>query len=270
MMQNRTLEQLRAGRLSLGVVLRYSRTVDIARAMRACGADWLFLDLEHSAMSLENASAISVAALDAGVTPLVRVPAMELGMAARALDSGALGVLMPHVETVDEARAIAAAFRYPPAGRRSSTTTLPHFRFTMPSLTDACRELDAQTLVAVILETPRAVENAERIAEVPGIDVLMIGASDLTLELGLHGRYDDPRVVAMLERVARAGVAHGKAVGIGGIGDDAGIARCYRAGMRMILAGTDMSLLMAATAARTEALRELLGDAGPDAAKQAR
>ena len=258
MIQNPTLEQLRAGHLSLGVVLRYARTVDIARAMRACGIDWLFLDLEHSAMSLDAASAISVAALDAGITPLVRVPAMDFARAARALDTGALGILMPHVETAEEARAIAAAFRYPPFGHRSSTSTLPHFSFRMPSLPEACRQLDAATLVAVILETPKAVENVEAIAAVPGIDVLMIGASDLTLEMGMHGQYDDSRIVSLFERVVAAGRSHGKFVGIGGVGDDAGIARCFRMGMQMIVAGTDMSFLMSAVTQRARALRKVL------------
>jgi len=258
MIQNPTLEQLRAGSLSLGVVLRYARTVDIARAMRACDLDWLFLDLEHSAMSLDTTSAISVAALDVGITPLVRVPAMDLTLAARALDTGALGVLMPHVDTAEEAHAIAAAFRYPPFGHRSSTSTLPHFNFKLPPLAEACRQLDAATLVAVILETPKSVENVEQIAAVPGIDVLMIGASDLTLEMGMHGQYGDPRVVSMLERIVAAGRRHRKFVGIGGIGDDAGIARCYRMGMQMILTGTDMSFLMSAASLRTGALRKLL------------
>jgi 2-keto-3-deoxy-L-rhamnonate aldolase RhmA len=258
MIENPTLEQLRGGGLSLGVVLRYARTPDIARAMRACGLDWLFLDLEHSAMSLDTASAISVAALDVGITPCVRVPAMDFALAARALDTGALGVLMPHVETVEETRAIAAAFRYPPSGHRSSTSTLPHFDFKVPSLQEACRQLDAATLVAVILETPKSIENVDAIAAVPGVDVLMIGASDLTLEMGMHGQFGHPRVVSMLERVAQAGRRHGKFVGIGGVGDDADVARCYAMGMQMLLAGTDMSFLMSAASGRADALRKLL------------
>src|SRR5438046_402029 len=99
MIYNLALESMRAGGAALGVVLRYERGPHIARAMRASGFEWLFIDLEHSSMPLDAVAAISVASLDAGITPMVRVPVMDLGMAVRVLDTGALGVLMPHVET---------------------------------------------------------------------------------------------------------------------------------------------------------------------------
>jgi 2-keto-3-deoxy-L-rhamnonate aldolase RhmA len=256
--RNAVLDQLKADELSLGVIVRYARTVDVAKAMRACGMDWLFLDLEHSAMTLDTAAQISVAALSAGIAPFVRVPAMQLGMACRALDGGALGVLLPHVDTAEEAQAIARALRYPPFGQRSTSSTLPHFDFAPPPLAEAIRQIDAATLVAVILETPKAIANVDAIAAVAGIDVLMIGGSDLTLEMGLHDRFDDPRVVSAFERVVAAGRRHGKAVGMGGVGDDAMVERFCKMGVRMIAAGSDMSFLMSAATRRTAALRERL------------
>lgn len=255
---NSVLEQLRADQLSLGVIVRYARTVDIAKAMRACGMDWLFLDLEHSAMTLDTASQISVAALSAGITPLVRVPAMALSMATRALDCGALGVLLPHVETADEARAIARALRYPPLGQRSTTSTLPYFDFDPPPLVEATRQIDAATLVAVILETPQAIANVDDIAAVDGIDVLMIGGSDLTLEMGLHDQFGDPRVADAFARVVVAGRRHGKAVGMGGVSDESMIERFFQMGVRMIAAGSDLSFAMAAAKQRSAALRARL------------
>jgi 2-keto-3-deoxy-L-rhamnonate aldolase RhmA len=262
MIRNLALDSMRAGETALGVVIRHERGPHIARAMRASGFDWLFLDLEHSAMPLDAVAAISTASLDAGITPIVRVPAMDLGTAIRALDTGALGVLMPHVETAAEAQAIARAFRYPPLGHRSISSTLPQFHFQSPPAEEACRTLDAATLVGVMLETPAAVENAEAIAAVPGIDLLFIGAVDLAAEAGLHGHADHPILAAMFQKVVRAASRHGKLVGIGGIADDALLARCQAMGMRMVLLGTDLGFMMAAASARTRSLRAALGRSG--------
>jgi 4-hydroxy-2-oxoheptanedioate aldolase len=255
MVQNPALDCMRGGGTALGVVLRFERGPHIARAMRSCGFDWLFIDLEHGSMPLDAVAGISVAALDAGITPLVRVPPMDLATAVRVLDTGALGVLMPHVETVDEARAIAAAFRYPPSGHRSISSTLPHFRFNPPPIAQACRALDEATLVGVMLETPSAVQRADSIAAVPGIDFLFVGAADLTAEAGLHGGTDHPQVMAMFRTVADAARKHGKLVGIGGVSDDAVLAGCCEMGMQLILLGTDLGFMMSAATARTRAVR---------------
>src|SRR5919106_6920011 len=113
-LHNAARERLDAGELGLGVILRQARTVDIAPIMRSCGYDWLFLDLEHNSMDLDTAVQIAVAALGAGIAPVARVPAGQLWLATRFLDGGGLGVVVPHVDTPEEARRIADALRYPP------------------------------------------------------------------------------------------------------------------------------------------------------------
>ena len=258
MLRNHTLEQLRSDQLSLGVVIRQARTVDIAKAMRACDFDWLFLDLEHNSMSIDMAAQICVAALDTGITPLVRVPRMDLTLAARALDNGALGIVMPHVDSAEEAQAIASALRYAPLGHRSFTSSLPHFDFRVPPLAEATRQLNDLTMVTVMLETPQAIDNVEAIAGVDGIDVLMIGGTDLSIELGTPGRYEDPRMVESFEKVIAAARRHGKLAGMGGIFDEAVARRYVAMGMRMILSGVDLGLMMAAATQRTAAFRKLL------------
>src|SRR5579863_9854311 len=127
--QNAAKDRLAAGEMALGVILRNSRTVDIAPAMKAAGYDWLFLDLEHNSMDLDTAVQISVAALGAGIAPVARVPAGQLWMATRFLDGGGIGIVMPHVDTPDEAQKIAQALRYPPQGHRSVAGGLPHFGY---------------------------------------------------------------------------------------------------------------------------------------------
>lgn len=254
---NPARERLNAGELSLGVGLRQARTVEIAKLMRAAGFDWLFIDLEHNAMSIETAAEISVAALDAGIAPLVRVPQGQHWMATRALDGGALGIVMPHVDTVEEAREIADRLRYPPVGHRSVAGGLPQLDFKPAKVGEATRALNAATLVVVMLETPRAIENADAIAAVPGIDVLLIGTNDLALEMGIPGEVGDERIAAAYERVIAACRTHGKWPGMGGVYVEELMRRYVAAGMRFVLSGNDATLLLAAATQRAGFLRGL-------------
>ncbi len=199
-LRNSARLRLEAGELALGVGIRQSRTVDIASIMKACGYDWLFLDLEHNSMDLDTAVQISVAALGAGIAPIARVPAGQHWLATRILDGGGLGIVMPHVDTAEEAREIADRLRYPPRGHRSIAGGLPHFGYAPVSTAAATVAIDAATLVVVMLETPKAIANAAAIAAVPGIDSLLIGTSDLSIELGIPGQFDDERIVAAYRR----------------------------------------------------------------------
>ena len=125
--RNAAREKLEAGQLSLGVGVRMTRSVEIAKAMAVAGFDWLFLDMEHGVMSLEACAQISTAALDAGIAPIARVPNGEYAIATRALDNGALGIVMPHVDTAAEAREVVDRLKYPPLGHRSMGGIGPHY-----------------------------------------------------------------------------------------------------------------------------------------------
>src|SRR5262249_26155207 len=219
-LRNPVRVRLEAGELALGIGIRQSRTVDIAAIMKACGYDWLFLDLEHNSMDLDTAVQISVAALGAGIAPIVRVPAGQFWLATRVLDGGALGIVMPHVDTADQAREITDRLRYPPQGHRSVAGGLPHFRYTPVGPGRARAAVNAATLVVVLIETPTAVANAAAIAAVPGIDALLIGTSDLSMELGIPGQLGDARIVDAYRTVIDACRAHGKFAGIGGVSED--------------------------------------------------
>jgi 2-keto-3-deoxy-L-rhamnonate aldolase RhmA len=257
-LRNTARDRLAAGELALGVGIRQSRTVDIASIMKACGYDWLFLDLEHNSMDLDTAVQISVAALAVGIAPIARVPAGQHWLATRILDGGGLGIVMPHVDTVEEAREIADRLRYPPRGHRSIAGGLPHFGYEPVSTAEATEAIDAATLVVVMLETPCAVENAAAIAAVPGIDALLIGTSDLSIELGIPGQFEDERIVSAYQTVVDACRAHGKFAGIGGIYEDALLRRYIGMGVRLVLGGADLGFMQTAATARATTLRGCL------------
>jgi 2-keto-3-deoxy-L-rhamnonate aldolase RhmA len=257
MIANPVRRRIEAGGVALGVGVRVVRGVEIAKLMKVAGFDWLFIDLEHGQMSIDAACQISVAALDAGIAPLVRVPMGQTTMGTRCLDGGALGIVMPHVDTPDEARAIADAYRYPPVGHRSIVGGLPQVAYASLPIGEAAATINAATLVAVMIETPKAVANADAIAAVPGIDMLLMGCSDLTLEMGIPGQFEDPRLVAAIETVVAACRRHGRIPAIGGIYAEALLARYLKLGMQAALAGNDLPLLLGAATQRAKAMRDM-------------
>lgn len=253
--KNVAKERLVAGELAIGIGLRQSRTVDIAKAMKTAGFDWLFLDQEHSMMGLDDAAAISCAAQDAGITPIVRVPGFEHYHAAKALDGGAQGIVVPHVDTPDVAAEMVKNCRYPPIGKRSVTGSLPQLDFASVPLDEGSAAVNDATLLVLMIETGEAVANAEQIAATPGVDVLLVGANDLSMELGIPGELDHPDMVQALEKIVAGCRKAGIYPGLGGIYRQDMIERYVDMGFRMILAGSDLSLMLNAGKASAAAIR---------------
>ncbi len=250
-------ERLEAGQLAIGIGLRQARTVDIGKIMKTCGYDFLFIDMEHNSMSVETTVQISVAAQDAGIAPIVRVPGFEHYHATRVLDGGALGVVVPHVDTVEQTERVVSNCKYPPVGHRSVTGALPQIDFVSAPAAETTQRINQATMVVVMLETPQAIDNVEGIAAVPGVDVLLIGTNDLCMEMGIPGQVGDPKVVAVYERVIAACTANGIYPGLGGVYEPSLMERYIAMGMRFVLAGSDLSMMMAASRQRATFLREL-------------
>src|SRR3954447_2352866 len=126
---NHTKHQLAAGKLALGMGLRQARTCDIAAIAKTSGFDWLFIDMEHSSLDVDAAAQIANAALAVGITPIVRVPGKEHHHASRLLDAGAQGIVVPHVDSVEEAQRVVSYCNSPPVGHRSIAVLHPLFEF---------------------------------------------------------------------------------------------------------------------------------------------
>lgn len=241
---NPARDRLSRDELAVGVGVRAVRGVEIASIMKTAGFDWLFIDLEHGSTSIETAASISVAAVSAGIAPLVRVPHGDLNMGTRCLDAGALGIVMPHVDTVEEAKAMVDAFRFAPQGHRSIAGNYAQLGFAAKSAAEVVDMFNKAILVVAMMETPRAIENAEKIAAVKGIDVLLMGTNDLCLEMGIPGKIDDARVGAAIDTMVAACKKHRKWAGLGGVYTKKLLMSYISRGVRMILAGNDVSLLM--------------------------
>ncbi len=248
--RNRTLERLRSGGLATGLSVSLVRNPSIAGIARACGFDWMALDMEHGAMSLSDASQVCVAALPSGVTPLARVKAEALHEAARILDCGAQGVMIPNVDTAAQAAGIVAACRYAPAGRRSWGAGTTHLDGPPLPLAEALARSNEEIMVVAMIESAGGVANAAAIAAVPGIDVLFMGAQDLSIGIGQPGRLDHPALWAAFETVAAACRQAGCTLGVGGIYEEAALARLLALGARFVAAGGDQAFFQSAATAR--------------------
>lgn len=254
---NSAKQRLQANQPAIGFSIRQSRTVDVAQIAKTCGYDWLFIDMEHGALDLETAAQISVAALGVGIAPIVRVPGFEHHHATRALDAGALGIVVPHVDTAEQARRVADQCRFPPTGHRSIPGGLPQLAFESMPLAQAMAKVDAMTLLVVMLETRDAIANADAIAAVDGIDVLLIGSNDLAADMGIPGQFAHAKLDEAYGVVIDAAKRHGKHAGLGGIYEEKLMGHFIRKGCRLVLGGSDLAFMMAGARSRAAFLRSV-------------
>jgi 2-keto-3-deoxy-L-rhamnonate aldolase RhmA len=257
---NPVAERLKKGELALNLMIRHARTVDIALAARTCGFDGVFFDLQHGVISEHEVSQMAVAAMSMGVAPLVRVPEKDYAAALRMLDNGALGIILPEVTTVEDAKLSVAATKFPPLGNRGAFGCWAHFGYRSVPAPEARRAMNEGTLLILMVESKAAVDHIEGIAAVPGVDVVHIGTNDLSTDLGHPGELTHPDVLAAVERVVKACRANGKHAGVGGLtgaGAEKGLAAVIKLGARFITSASEWNLMLAAGAERVRSLRAL-------------
>ena len=254
---NPLVERLRGGGLGLAMQIRHASTVDIVLAARSCGFDAIYFDLQHTPMSENVVAQISVAALSAGVTSIARIPDGDYGMALRLLDAGVLGIVVPDVNSAEDARRAVAACKFSPLGQRSAFGSYPHFGYRATPAPEARKLLNDNTTLIVMLENKAAIERADEVAAVPGVDIVHIGSNDLAADLGIPGELTHPQVNAAIERVIAACRKHGKIPGVGGLagGDVKRFEHVVKLGARFLSAANEWSLMMAAGQERVKALR---------------
>ncbi len=215
---------------------------EVAAQAAQLGFDYLWIEMEHSPITLETLRNMVLATRGAPAVPFARVPVNELWTAKRVLDMGVHGVMFPFTSTPELARQAAAACRYPPAGRRGSGAGLT--MFTWPGSGSYYDSADRNIVVITIIEEARAVECVDEIAATPGVDALFIGTSDLAFSLGLRGKQEDPKLQAALDKVVAAASKHGKPVGCPA-GTPEQVERRLQQGFRLFQVKTDLGFLAA-------------------------
>ena len=217
-------DKLARGELAASMTVRLVSSVEIVRIAKTAGFDAIYIDLEHSAFSIETTGQISVMALEAGIPALVRVPAAK----------------------------------YPPLGARGMSTGLAHLGFRSVPAKEALPKMNDATMVIVQLESAAGLEAIEDIVAVDGVDMVLIGTNDFLADLGRPGEYDHPKVREAYERTIAACRKHGKYAGVGGLSSRPDLVQQFVSlGARFVSTGTDLGFLLAACMERAKQVRSL-------------
>ncbi len=242
---------LAAGKVPVGTFVFEFNTSGIARIIAEAGADFVVFDMEHTGWSVETVRTLLATTRSTNVIPLVRVPATEYDFIARVLDMGAMGVMVPMVESAEQARAIVAAAKYPPVGRRGAAFGVSHDDYTGGDIVEKIASANREGLLLAQIETVAGLTNVDAIAATPGIDVLWIGQFDLSISMGIPGQFTNPELIAAMDQVVAACKKHSKVAGI--MAPDLATGRdLLKQGFRMISYSGDLWVFQAA-------LRDALG-----------
>ena len=189
-------------------------TPGIGHILKNAGCDFVLFDMEHSGFGFETVKQ-AVRYFDAADLPaIVRVPSKAYDHMARVADMGAEGVMVPMVDTADEARALVANIKYPPIGRRGVALGVAHDAYASTgAVADRLAAANERICLFAQIETESGVTNADAIAAVEGVDCLWVGHFDLSASLGVPGLFDHPRFLKAIDDVAAACRKHNKALG---------------------------------------------------------
>jgi 2-dehydro-3-deoxyglucarate aldolase/4-hydroxy-2-oxoheptanedioate aldolase len=254
MRPNKVKRALRQGGVSIGTMSFEFCTDGLARLAAGAGAEFVIFDMEHTGWSVETIRALIAASRSADLASFVRVPATQYHFIARVLDMGAQGIMVPMVQDQEQAQLIVQSAKYPPVGQRGAAFGVAHDDFSDGDVVAKMRSADEELLLIAQIESPRAVDNAERIASVEGIDVLWIGQFDLSNFSGIPGQFDHPLFRRSVERVVEAARRHHKAAGymVGSVEEGS---RLLKQGFRCLAYWGDLWLYKQALRQGIEGLR---------------
>ncbi len=242
MRTNPIKQKLRSGLPTYGTWLSLG-DLYATRVLARIGFDWLTLDIEHSAVDWSQAASIFAAVADAGCVPLARVPEGSHHYIKRVLDAGAWGIVVPMVDTPEQARLAIAAAKYPPVGNRSVGGGMHSMNFSA-SAVDYYAQANDEILVVLQTESPRGVENAEAIYSLPGVDAIFIGPNDLRFQMRApDGTFPTAEAhEAMIQRVIEVGKKVGCPTGIHAMSPENALERANQ-GMQFLAIGSDLRMM---------------------------
>ena len=241
--------------VKLGACIMEFESPGIGHIYRAAGADFVFVDCEHSGIGIEGLKRILRYLEAAGMPHFVRRAGKAYPDIATALDAGAEGLLLPMAGSAEEVRALAGYMKYPPDGARGVALGIAHDRYAAGAPAEALAAANARTVCIPLIETAEGVENVEAIAALPEVDLLWIGHFDLSCSLGAPGAFDHPDFIAAHRRIVAAAHSAGKSIGrLVGSPEDG--RRLIGEGVDFICYGTDASLLLQAARAGFAAMRD--------------
>lgn len=254
MSPNHVKSKVRRGGVSIGTFLMEFNTTGIGRIAAQAGAEFAVFDMEHTGWSTETIRVLVASSRSTEMIPLVRIPTTEYHFIARVLDMGAMGIMVPMVESAAQAQTIVASAKYPPLGRRGAAFGIAHDDYSGGDIVEKIRTANSESLLIAQIETEAGVRNVEEIAAIDGIDVLWIGHFDLSNSLGIPGQFEHSLFQDALARVLAACQKHGKVPGFMA-GDVAVGKKLLDQGFRMLAYSGDLWVYQSALREGVMALR---------------
>ena len=239
MRENSVKRKLQRGESCIGTMVFEFNSTGIGRIAKEAGAEFVIYDMEHTGWHTETVRMLMATSSSCGLVPLVRVPATEYHFLARVLDIGAMGLMIPMVQTEDQAEFIVRSTKYPPTGRRGAAFSISHDDYSGGNIIAKMQSANDELLIITQIETAQGLENVEKIAAVEGVDLLWIGQFDLTNSLGIPGQFDHPLFEDAVKRVAAAAKEHGKTAGIMALNVEEA-RRMHQSGFRCLAYGGDL------------------------------
>ncbi|HLW70984.1 MAG TPA: aldolase/citrate lyase family protein [Candidatus Binataceae bacterium] len=239
---NKLRATLKAGGIALGTIMWETRARGVLHTLAQAGMDFVFICMEHSAYNLETVTEMVAHAHAAAITPVVRIPDLQYQYVTRLLDSGCQSLIAPHLRSGEEARRFIEYAKYYPEGRRGmAILNNAGVEYESVEPRAAITHANANTLLAVLIETREAVTNAEEIL-IPGIDLVLVGHQDLAQSFGVPGEFGHPEVRAATARVNALCKARGIAIA-GAINHPENVKAVVDTGAQFLLYGTDLLLI---------------------------
>ncbi|KAI5480301.1 hypothetical protein MNV49_001260 [Pseudohyphozyma bogoriensis] len=270
-LRNKAKDEMEAGRIASMFGVGTCINPEIAKMAAVAGFPAVYMNLEHWSVGLENMQNMCIGALNSGITPIVVTPDGSSAWVSRALDCGAMGVIVPRSETVEQVKEIVKYSKFRPIGERPLSTAYMMRYSRVPSLAKEFQDIiNERILTMPMIETVLGLENVEAIAAIPGVDCLFVGSWDLLDDMGHAGEYDNPKLLEAYEKIAAAAdkaSVNGRKVfvGCGGLEPRPDIIRILTKKhpcIRLFMAGRDSVALlngMKAEVAGFKALAEKIG-----------
>jgi len=248
-------QRLLKGETVIGTMIQETRVAAIGEILQAVGFDFFMIDMEHGSYSLETVADILRVGRLLDMCPLVRIPSPEYHLITGPLDHGAMGLMLPRVESAAQLEKLIECMKYPPVGKRGCSSDAPHSEYIFGPLSEFLEVNNQDTLAIAQIERRIAVENIDELLSVPGVDVALIGPEDLSVSLGVPGDTAHPTVVAAIEQVIESARRHNVVPGIH-MGSVQPLKRWMEKGMRMIMYSSDLGFIMEAGASGLMQLRD--------------
>jgi 2-keto-3-deoxy-L-rhamnonate aldolase RhmA len=256
MATNLLKQKLAAGEWVSGPIVEEIRTGGGVKMLAMAGHDFLWWDMEHNFYDWDQILNLVQLTYLNGMTPLVRVTDLSYANVARALDAGAQGIVIPRVDNAEQAEQAVSYAKYPPRGRRGAGGMARNFYETKSAL-QSVQDGNAETMVILQLEHPDTIGELDAICQIDGVDVICVGPQDLSVNMGIHGQFENPLFLDAIDKINEVCAKYDKPVGM--VSRDAASFKTWNGlGCRFLVCNSDLSLIFQQASRDRQTLEDVL------------